>query len=400
MTRPEPSAPIEGRDSLRIVVPRYGAEVLGGAEGAMRQLAQALSSRNWRVQVYTTTALDDATWAGSFRAGAERDGAVEVSRFPVVGVRRGWPFRTLSRAVYHLPRPLRPEHLWAISQGPYTPSLVRALVGAEPMPTLFSPYLYYPTLYGLPAAPHPRILCPAAHDEPALRLSVVARAVSCADALWFHSAEERDVLLREHAGSRGRPSECGVVGVDPPGEVDPSAFARRHHLGGPYLYFGGRGASGKGVQQLVAAVGMLRAARPDACLVLSGGPAATAGLPWVRHVGRLDARERWEAIAGAVAVVVPGVLESLSLLALEAWAMGRPCLVNAASPVLAGHAARGGGACTFRNAAELAAGAAALFDDPAMAAAVGQAGRAYVLATYRWDLSEQRLRRLIRGTQR
>ena len=64
------------------------------------------------------------------------------------------------------------------------------------------------------------------------------------------------------------------------------------------------------------------------------GCAGSAG--WTRS-------ERWEAIAGAAAVVVPGSLESLSLLALEAWAHGPPCLLNAASPVLAGHAARSGG---------------------------------------------------------
>ena len=81
-------------------------------------------------------------------------------------------------------------------------------------------------------------------------------------------------------------------------------------------------------------------------------------------MGRLDEPERWEAIAGAVAVVVPSAMELLSLLALEAWGMGRPCLLNAGSPVLAGHAARSGGALMFGNADELAARAAQLIDSP------------------------------------
>ena len=122
--------------------------------------------------------------------------------------------------------------------------------------------------------------------------------------------------------------------------------------------------------------------------------------PGVRRVGRLDERERWEAIAGAVAVVVPGSLESLSLLALEAWAVGRPCLLNAASPVLAGHAERSGGAFLFTSPPELVARASELINDSQTAAAMGAAGRRYVTGTYRWDLAEQRLRALIAASAR
>ena len=99
-----------------------------------------------------------------------------------------------------------------------------------------------------------------------------------------------------------------------------------------------------------------------------------ADAPGLRRVGRLDEGERWEAIAGAAAVVVPGSLESLSLLALEAWALGRPCLLNAASPVLAGHLRAAAAASAFSGAAELAARAAELIDDPARGRRHGRAG--------------------------
>jgi glycosyltransferase involved in cell wall biosynthesis len=130
-------------------------------------------------------------------------------------------------------------------------------------------------------------------------------------------------------------------------------------------------------------------------VVLSGEVGATAGAPGIRAVGRLGENERWQAIAGAAAVVVPGSLESLSLLALEAWAAGRPCLLNGASPVLAGQAARSSGGFTFTDPRSLAMRAADLIDDPARAAAMGARGRAYVSATYRWELAEQRLRALV-----
>ena len=383
------------QDRLRIVVPRYGASVVGGAESAMRQLGHALASRGWRVQVWTTTAADEATWSNGFPSGVERDGAIEVRRFPVLTRRHPWLFRQQSHAAYHLPRRLRAEHLWAIGQGPWAPGLIRALRRADPIPTLFSPSLFYPTLFGLPAAPHPRILCPAAHDEPALRLEVVRRAVLAADALWFHSPEERELLLTTHRAAGRLPSECGVVGVEAPAGVDPAAFAARRGIAGPYLYYGGRSSGGKGLSDLLAAAELLHGRDPTATLVLSGEAGDVPRAPWIHSVGRLDERERWEAIAGAAAVVVPGSLESLSLLALEAWATGRPCLLNAASPVLVGQGARSGGGVTFADAEELAAQAARLVADPGLAATMGAAGRAWVAATYGWDLAETRLRALL-----
>ena len=380
------------------MVPRYGASVVGGAESAMRQLGQALATRGWRVQVWTTTAIDEATWTSGFAAGLERDGDVEVRRFPVVLHRRAWLFRQLSRAAYHLPRHLRGERLWSIAQGPYAPTLIRALAAADPIPTLFSPYLFHPTVFGLPASPHPRILCPAAHDEPALRLEVIRRAVLAADALWFHSPEERDLLLTVHPGAQRLPSRCGVVGVTAPTDIAGHAFAARYGIAGAYLYYGGRAAGGKGLDQLLTAAELLHRMNPSSRLVLSGEAGDHDRVPWVQTVGRLEERERWEAIAGAAAVVVPGSLESLSLLALESWALGRPCLLNAASPVLAGHAARSGGGFTFSSAEELARRASELIDNPGMAAAMGAAGGAYVAATYRWDLAERRLRALLAAT--
>src|SRR5689334_17824742 len=47
---------------LRIVSPRYGAEVVGGAERLARLLAGSLHGAGWKVEVLTTCARDAATW--------------------------------------------------------------------------------------------------------------------------------------------------------------------------------------------------------------------------------------------------------------------------------------------------------------------------------------------------
>src|SRR5262249_56958457 len=59
--------------------------------------------------------------------------------------------------------------------------------------------------------------------------------------------------------------------------------------------------------------------------------------PFLHFAGRLPDNERLHALEAATVVVVPSPYESLSLLALEAFAVGTPVLANARSDVLVDH---------------------------------------------------------------
>src|SRR5437879_3446621 len=64
------------------VVPRYGLEVLGGAEYGCRMLAERLAAIDgWDVHVFTTCALDAASWADHYPAGTSIINGVAVHRF-------------------------------------------------------------------------------------------------------------------------------------------------------------------------------------------------------------------------------------------------------------------------------------------------------------------------------
>jgi glycosyltransferase involved in cell wall biosynthesis len=318
-----------------------------------------------------------------------------VRRFEVVGRRQPKLFHQLSRGVFRLPPGLRPETAWLVAQGPFAPALVHALATGNDRPTLFTPYLYHPVIWGLPAAPHPRLLIPAAHDEPALRLRAVGRAVAATDAIWYHSEEERTLLEGVHPVAARRPHAVGTVAIEPPLGIDRNAFRRDHGLG-PYLLCAGRATPGKGLELLIDAYARLRRSHPDVSLVLIGDRDPPVRSPeGVAWLGWLSDEERWAALAGAEAVVVPSRLESLSLVALEAWTVGRPCLLNADAPVLAGQAERSGGALLFRDPGGLCDGAARLLADPDEATRLGDAGRRYVALHYRWSGVVRRLEGLL-----
>ena len=393
---PSPSETPDRTPALRLVVPRYGAAVGGGTESLARRLAVSLVAAGWRVSVLTSSAVDERTWAPAMPAGDSVEEGVLVRRFPVSWVRRPRAFHALSRLLLALPPGRRPERLWVSAQGPLLPGLVRALATEPPQPTWFSPYLYHPILEGLPVTRGPRLLLPAAHDEPWLRLGAVARMLTAVDALVYGTPEERALLERIHPAVRDLPWEVGSVGVEAPPDVDPRRFTGPRSLNAPYLLYAGRAGAGKGSDLLLAGHRHLRTERADVDLVLLGEAGnALPAEPGLRRVGWVDDVERWDALAGATAVVVPSRLESLGLLVLEAWAVGTPVLVNAGSEVLSAQVARAGGGLTFGSPAEFAAAALRLLDDPAGARALGTAGRDYVGRHHRWQDVHARLLRLV-----
>ena len=85
-------------------------------------------------------------------------------------------------------------------------------------------------------------------------------------------------------------------------------------------------------------------------------------------------------------VVVPSPFESLSLLALEAFAVGTPILANARAEVLVDHCLRSNAGLYYADRDEFVECLKLLLADDRLRAAMGRNGRAYVRDNYRWDL--------------
>src|SRR6516165_7457506 len=79
---PDPRPSRRGR--LAVVVPRYGPDVVGGAESVVRELAEGLAERGHAVDVLTSFARDHTTWHNEYPEGAEVVDGVTVRRFPAV----------------------------------------------------------------------------------------------------------------------------------------------------------------------------------------------------------------------------------------------------------------------------------------------------------------------------
>jgi glycosyltransferase involved in cell wall biosynthesis len=126
-------------------------------------------------------------------------------------------------------------------------------------------------------------------------------------------------------------------------------------------------------------------------LIGSGGyraPASARGA--VLELGHVNEPDKRAAMAGALALVNPSELESLSIVLMEAWLEGTPALVAAGSDVMQEHCAASGGGLAFSGYDDFRDALDALRSDPGAARRMGARGREYVLDEYGWPAVRRR----------
>ena len=385
------------RPPVAFVVQRYGADVTGGSEALARAVAERLSAFH-EVTVFTTCAQDYVTWRNELDGGERDESGVRVLRFPVEEERDLAAFNAFAEPLYTRPRTHEEEIEFLRRQGPVVPSLVEALRAEKDRygAVVFFTYLYYPTYWGLRAAPERSVLVPTTHDEPPLRFAIYREVFERPRAFAFLTPAEQE-LVRARFGTGERPAAVAGIGVDPAEPGDLARFRARHGLAGPYALYAGRIDAGKGCAAMLDHHERYRREKEGAAeLVLVGR--LTMPEPrqeGVRYLGFLSEGEKAAAMAGAVAVVCPSPYESLSIVLLEGLALGTPGLVNAGSAVLKEHCLRSNAGLFYADGEEYAEALDLLVRQEGLRAALGANGRRYVDAEYRWSVVLDRWRGLL-----
>jgi glycosyltransferase involved in cell wall biosynthesis len=374
------------RPKLLTVVQRYGDGIAGGAEAHARDLVNHLKP-HMDIEVLTTTAADYRTWENAFTAGIDWVDDVPVRRFPVLRG-RAFDFKLYEHRAFALSHTLEDERTFLDAQGPYAPDLLEHLwrVGKDADHLLFFTYIYYPTARGLPLVPDLAVLVPTAHDEPAIRLSIYEPVFHAPRAIAFNTEEERAMVHKRFRNERV-PNDILGVGVEVPSDRSGDRFRERWGIEGDFILYIGRIVESKGCRELFRYWERFRHAEPERNLklVLIGHPE----MPIPRrddivHLGTVTEQEKYDALDAAIALVVPEVLSSMSMVTLEAWACGRAVICAAESPVVWGMARRARAGLAFRDAAELGEVMGMLADDKDLRERLGNAGRGFVERTYSW----------------
>jgi glycosyltransferase involved in cell wall biosynthesis len=408
---------------IAFIVQRYGTEILGGSEYHCRLIAERLAPKH-QVEVLTTCAQDYITWKNEYPEGTDRIRGVTVRRFANARTRDLEAFNRYSEWIFNSAHTRDDEMEWLRQQGPWCPALQEYLERNQQQydVLIFFTYLYAPTVLGVRVAPHKSILVPTAHDEPAIHLEIYKEMFSAPAGVAFNTDVERR-FLTTHFSMRAVEEETVGCGVDlsqaqvyqhdkaeeelkddgetvepiPDDERSPAwrphlagrgvLFKRRHRLHGSLALYGGRIDPGKGCEELIEYFSSYVQEGGDASLVLMGVKLMPLPEePFIHFAGRLPDNERLQALEAATVVVVPSPYESLSLLALEAFAMGTPVLANARSEVLVDHCQKSNAGLYYADRDEFVEAMKLLVGDHRLRAAMGRNGRAYVRKNYRWDV--------------
>ncbi len=389
-------------ETLAFVIPWYGPGIAGGAEAECRATARALATRGVPVEILTTCARDHASpLADDYPEGSDQIDGLPVRRFKV-RPRDPARFRRYDERL-QLGGTLSPlEEQEFVRDSIHSNDLYAYLAAEQDRYWYaFIPYGFGTSWEGVLAAPGRSLLIPCLHDEAYAYLEATAQALRAARAVCFHVPAERR-LAETLAG--GNPGSFVLVGegVDTRGTGDAARFRRKYRIADPFLLYAGRKAREKNVPLLVDYFARYRFTHPDTPLKLMLIGSGQTRIPErlgrdVRDLGFVTPQDKLDAYAAALALCQPSLLESFSLVMMEAWLGGAPVLVHADCAVTREHCVAGHGGLFFGEYFEFVEAVDLLLADAALRRRLAQNGRAYVLAHFTWDRVTDNYLRVLRG---
>lgn len=382
----------DSRLKVAFVVQRCGREVNGGAEVHCLTIAQRMAA-HWQTEVLTTCALDYVDWENHYPTGVELVDGVIVRRFPVSEARNIEIFNQLSSQLHpqSASANLEEQEAWMRAQGPWSPELLAYIEANEGNydAFIFFGYLYAQSYFGLPKVEKKAILAPLAHDEWTIQLNMWDPFFLLPSAFVFNTLEERDFLRRRFPTALLNGPVVGVA-VDRPTDIDPQRFRRERGVKEGFLLYIGRIDPSKGCDELFDFFIRLRASGegPSKLVLIGKAVMPIPAHPDIVSLGFVSEQTKWDTLASCDALVMPSPYESLSIVLLEAWAVGKPVIVNGHCEVLVGQCRRANGGVWYENFEEFSQGLACLQEgrNPGV---LGRQGWRFVNEHYTWPVIEQ-----------
>jgi glycosyltransferase involved in cell wall biosynthesis len=377
---------------IAVVVQRYGQAINGGAELHARYIAEHLA-RHVTVEVLTTCATDYVTWRNELQPGVSPVNGIPVRRFRVKHERDPLVFGRRSDRVFERRHSLGDELDWLDAEGPTSLALIDYVAkhSNDYDYFLFFSYRYYHAYYGARAASARAILVPTAERDATIGLSIFGPLFRSVRALMYNSPEER-AMIQAVSGNEETPGVVVGIGSDVPANTQPGRFRQKYNIRGPFAVYVGRVDQNKGCNELFEFFqGYLHDKSATLSLVLIGHSLLTIPEhPRIRHLGFLDDTDKFDAMAASDLLIMPSYFESLSMVALEAWALGRPVLVNGKCDVLKGQSIRSNAGLYYERYAEFVETLRAIEQNRWLSGALGRNGRQYFREHYDWQVIERK----------
>ena len=313
-----------------------------GAEQAAWQITTRLAARGHEIEILTTCCrsfFDD--WASDhYKPGLDYEEGVAIRRFPVDS-RNHKAFGNLNAQMLNLSRsdlqpgvnPVTPDESAIFAEENINSSaLLKYLKNHKKdyHAFIFIPYLYGPSINGLPLVSEKAVLQPCLHDETYAYLAEIENIFHKARVILFNSKGESQLAFRLYGpGLIGKSTVVGEgVEVDEnyAGEIK---RVRNFDVNNrPFVLFLGRRDSAKNTDMLVRSYVLFNNLCPNSTLqlVLAGpGKASFSGYAdGVVDLGLLEENEKDALLSNCRALFQPSTNESYSRVIMEAWFKAKP----------------------------------------------------------------------------
>jgi glycosyltransferase involved in cell wall biosynthesis len=371
------------------VIPWYGLETVGGAEIHARRLAESLRQAGVEIEILTTCGKDYfSPQAGNYYpAGLGEVNGIPVRRFRLREDRGESFFAAHPEVLEGVERPSL-EHYHPANELQAEDALFDFLLAhREEYYYAFMPYVWGLTVWGARLCPDRAFLIPCLHDEPWAYSPAYRPAFASARGLLFNADPEMELAHRLYGFDRQRAAVIGE-GIDMDWVGDARRFRVKYGLYDPFVLFVGRRDEGKRALMLISYFCEYKSQRPgNLKLALAGKnpiPVPPAFADQVVDLGFLCDQDKHDAYTAATIFCLPSVIESFSIVLMEAWLQGTPALVNAACAVTRDHCQKSKGGLFFRDYFEFAGCLDYLLGRPDVRTRMGQAGGEYVRQNYDW----------------
>jgi glycosyltransferase involved in cell wall biosynthesis len=369
---------------LAFVPPWYGDQIAGGAETACRDLAKLLRESGFDVEVLTTCVRDfRSDWNVNHHvAGLSEEGGLPVRRFPV-RVRDVESFDAINRKLLQGAPIARIEEDCFFREMIHSPALYDYIgQNAADYIFFFVPYMFGTTVMGSMICPGRSILIPCLHDESYARLTPVVHMFRQVKRVIFLTHEERK-LAETLYGVSWHESVLGAP-INTSWSSRPECFRKKYGIDN-FLLYAGRTDYGKKADVLIEYFDRFKREVPGSLNLVfigSNSDISAGDKQYVHSLGFLSEQDKYDCYGASLALCIPSVMESFSIVMMESWLAKRPVIVNNECAVTSSLCTQSNGGLSFNNYDEFREIVLLFQERKDIADQLGRQGRNFVIDNY------------------
>mgnify|MGYP000207691322 CR=1 FL=1 len=376
---------------IAFVAPFYGAKAAGGAEAECRNTAIKLAESGVDVEIWTTCALDlSHGWEKNYyKEGTTIEDGLKVHRYSAAPIHVA-RFAELNSRLIAGEKLARKEEEQFISMHVSSPGLLRGLAAnCHRFDWLcFIPYLFGTTYYGSMLCPEKSVLISCLHDEGYARMEIMHELFLGVKKIVYNASAEMELACRLYGDCCRDKGVVMGIGIETEFNSSAERFRSRYNIKDQFILYAGRKDPTKNVHTLINYFRAYKQCRKSSLkLVLIGA----SSLPIPRDMkgeiidlGFLPDNDKKDAYSAAKALCQPSLNESFSIVMMEAWVCGIPCVVHGGCKVTREHVVKSGGGLYFTNAAEFGGCIDFFMANPSKATIMGECGKRYVEENFGW----------------